>query len=352
MFKHQNHRYATRGNKVSEKVKGKESKKRSALGDITNGKSNSSSAAANTKKAKGIPGKTKKAKSKSTSNPVISETIIPAHVRNVDEHDKRNPQMCTTYVNEIYDYLRTQENRPLYRPSSTYIVRQEDINDKMRAILIDWLVEVHLKFKLKPETLYLTVNILDRYLEKEPVSRKKLQLLGVTALLLASKYEEIYPPEVRDLVYVCDRAYNRDQILSMESKVLNAFKFRFTVATIFPFLARFAKVAGLRERGRYVAHFFAERTLQEYRMLKYSPSIIAAASVYLALRAKHGETSLEVWTPTVVFYTGYSKEEIMECANEIKQICVRGEKSSLKAVMKKYQSSRFCVAFELAARVY
>jgi hypothetical protein len=138
----------------------------------------------------------------------------------------------------------------------------------------------------------------------------------------------------------------------MESKVLNIFKFRFTVATVFPFLARFCKVAGLRERGRYVAHFFAERTLQEYRMLRHQPSLVAAASVYLALRAKHGNTDLEVWTPTVVYYTQFKKEDIMDCANEIKQICVRGEKSSLKAVMKKYQSNRFCVAFELATRVY
>ena len=66
----------------------------------------------------------------------------------------------------------------------------------MRAILIDWLVEVHLKFKLVPETLYLTVNLIDRYLEKVEVMREKLQLIGVTAMLIASKYEEIYAPEV------------------------------------------------------------------------------------------------------------------------------------------------------------
>ena len=92
---------------------------------------------------------------------------------------------------------------------------QTDINDKMRAILVDWLVEVHLKFKLMPETLYLTVNLIDRFLAKKPVTRKNLQLVGVTAMLIASKYEEIWAPEVRDFVYISDKAYTREQILGM-----------------------------------------------------------------------------------------------------------------------------------------
>lgn len=90
---------------------------------------------------------------------------------------------------------------------------QEDVNDKMRAILIDWLIEVHLKFKLIPESLYLTVNLIDRYLEKEQVNRQKLQLIGVTAMLVACKYEEIYPPIVKDFVYITDNAYTKEEIL-------------------------------------------------------------------------------------------------------------------------------------------
>ena len=86
----------------------------------------------------------------------------------------------------------------------------------MRGILVDWLSEVHLKFKLVPETLYLSVNLIDRYLEKELVQRSHLQLIGVTAMLIASKYEEIYAPEVKDFVYITDKAYSKDQILQLE----------------------------------------------------------------------------------------------------------------------------------------
>jgi len=106
------------------------------------------------------------------------------------------------------NFLKETEHEAV--PCFGFMDFQEDINEKMRAILVDWLVEVHLKFKLLPETLYLTVNLIDRYLCKEQVHRSKLQLVGVTAMLIASKYEEIYPPIVKDFVYITDNAYTKD----------------------------------------------------------------------------------------------------------------------------------------------
>lgn len=101
-------------------------------------------------------------------------------------------------------------------PSQTYMSRQVDINEKMRGILVDWIIEVHLKFKLLPETLFLTVNLTDRYLEKTQISRTKLQLVSVAALLIASKYEEIYVPELCDFEFITDNAYSKEEILEME----------------------------------------------------------------------------------------------------------------------------------------
>lgn len=128
----------------------------------------------------------------------------------IDERDADDPLCATSYVQDMYEHFRTKETSTSVRP--VYMEDQQFINERMRSILVDWLVEVHLKFKLVPETLYLTVNIIDRYLAKTEVSRPKLQLVGVTALLIASKYEEIYPPELRDLVYICDRAYSKIEV--------------------------------------------------------------------------------------------------------------------------------------------
>lgn len=172
--------------------------------------------------------------------------------------------------------------------SAEYMTKQNDINEKMRAILIDWLVEVHLKFKLMIETLYLTVNVIDRFLEKETITRNKLQLVGVTAMFLSSKYEEIYAPECRDFVYISDKAYTREQILAMEGDVLAKLNFQLTTPNAYVFLKRFCKVAGIisspRSKTEFLANFLVELTLQEYKMLKYLPSMIAASAVYLALK--------------------------------------------------------------------
>ena len=91
--------------------------------------------------------------------------------------------------------------------------QQVDINEKMRGILVDWIVEVHLRFKLLPETLFLTVNLIDRYLQKTQIMRTRLQLVAVGALLIASKYEEIYVPELRAFAYISDNAYTTKEIL-------------------------------------------------------------------------------------------------------------------------------------------
>jgi hypothetical protein len=116
-------------------------------------------------------------------------------VENIDAPDRGNPQCVADYAHEIHQWFRHAEE--MFMPPRNYMDMQKNINIKMRAILIDWLVEVHLKFKLMPETLYLTVNFIDRYLACQPCPRRKLQLVGVTCMLLASKYEEIYFPEVR-----------------------------------------------------------------------------------------------------------------------------------------------------------
>ena len=115
---------------------------------------------------------------------------------------------------------------------------QTHINERMRSILVDWLVEVHLKFKLVPETLYLTINLIDRYLERQEVSRPRLQLVGVTSLLIASKYEEIYPPELRDLVYICDRAYTRGEVCLYECNLRAVLILLFAILTIMTYFHR------------------------------------------------------------------------------------------------------------------
>jgi cyclin B len=220
-------------------------------------------------------------------------------VDNIDARDANDPLCATEYVREMYEHFRSVESTTSTRP--TYMKSQPHINEKMRSILVDWLVEVHLKFKLVPETLYLCVNLIDRYLTTEKVSRPKLQLVGVTCLLIASKYEEIYPPELRDLVYICDRAYSKSEILDMEETVLKALDYSITIPSAHAFLVRYLKAAHADKKMVQLSCYVLDGTLQSYNLLNYLPSELAAAAVYIARRAAGRNCWRCVWCLRLLF---------------------------------------------------
>jgi hypothetical protein len=253
---------------------------------------------------------------------------------NIDERDSDDPLCTTSYVNDMYVHFREREVITSVRP--LYMENQAFINERMRSILVDWLVEVHLKFKLVPETLYLTINMIDRFLEKEEVSRPRLQLVGVTSLLIASKYEEIYPPELRDLVYICDKAYTKQDILDMEVSILKSLEYAVTIPSAHAFLVRILKAGHADKKIVQLSCYILDGTLQSYNLLHYLPSQLAAAAVFIARRVV-GRNS---WSPTLLKYATYCEEEILPVARAILH-----EKHSaseeLRAVNKKYSSSRY-----------
>ena len=242
------------------------------------------------------------------------------------------------YLQDIHRHYREAEG--LKHASPAYMSKQTDINAKMRAILIDWLVEVHLKFKLMPETLYLTINLIDRFLEKEQIMRNKLQLVGVTAMFIASKYEEIYAPECRDFVYISDKAYTREQILKMEGDMLSQLNFQLTTPNALVFLKRFAKVAGVlsnpRTKTELLANYFVELTLQDYKMLKYLPSIVCASAVYLALKTN----GKEPWSPSLASHSAYKEADLQACVHDIHLLHKNAATDTLQSVRKKYAQEK------------
>lgn len=207
----------------------------------------------------------------------------------------------------------------------------------MRAILIDWLVDVHLKFKLLPETLFLTVNIIDRYLEKCSIIRQKLQLVGVTAMLIACKYEEIYAPEIKDFIYVTDKAYTKEDILFMEGSILSALDFNLTFTSSFRFLERYAFLSNFDEKMVMLARFLLELSLVEYKMLRYSPSNLASSAIYLVKKIK----KLEGWSNVLIRNTKYQEKEVRQCAKDFCLLLQNCEKSNLQAVKKKFSSPKY-----------
>ncbi|XP_004435385.1 PREDICTED: cyclin-A1 [Ceratotherium simum simum] len=242
----------------------------------------------------------------------------------------------TEYAEEIHQYLREAEIR--YRPKAHYMRKQPDITEGMRTILVDWLVEVGEEYKLRAETLYLAVNFLDRFLSCMSVLRGKLQLVGTAAILLASKYEEIYPPEVDEFVYITDDTYTKRQLLRMEHLLLKVLAFDLTVPTTNQFLLQYLRRQGVCIRTENLAKYVAELSLLEADpFLKYLPSLIAAAAYCLA----NYTVNRHFWPETLAAFTGYSLSEIVPCLSELHKACLGIPHRPQQAIREKYKASKY-----------
>ncbi|PKI67335.1 hypothetical protein CRG98_012284 [Punica granatum] len=253
-------------------------------------------------------------------------------IMDIDGRDKKNPLAVVDYVEDLYAYYRKMENCSCVSPD--YMSKQFDINEKMRAILIDWLIEVHDKFDLMQETLFLTVNIIDRFLARQTVVRKKLQLVGLVAMLLACKYEEVSVPMVGDLILISDKAYTRDDILEMESLVLNSLQFNMSLPTPYVFMQRFLKAAESDKKLDRLAYYLMELSLVEYEMLKFPPSLLAAAAIFTAHCTLYG---FKQWTRTCEWHSQYSQHHLLLIVG----FHERARTGKLTGVYRKYFTPKF-----------
>jgi G2/mitotic-specific cyclin 2 len=167
-------------------------------------------------------------------------------------------------------------------PNPDYMKAQVNLEWRMRGILVDWLIEVHAKFRLLPETLFLCVNLVDRFLSSRPINMEKLQLVGVTALLVASKYEEVMAPAVDAFIYVADGGYTEEEILKAERYLLHIIDFDLSYPNPMNFLRRISKADDYDIHTRTIAKYLIEISLVDDRFLKYPPSRVAAAGMYLS----------------------------------------------------------------------
>lgn len=193
-------------------------------------------------------------------------------------------------------------------------------------------------FKLIPETLFLSISVLDKFLSLKRVDRTQLQLIGITSLLIASKYEEIYAPEINDIVFVTDNAYNKEQILDCEETILETLDFSVTFPSSLHYLRRFSKAAGSDIVVHTLCKYLCEIALLDVKLLKFYPSEIAAGSVYLAQAMTN---KFPLWSPTLEHYTKYSEGHARTVALDLNDFLKRVQKASVKAIYKKYSSPKF-----------
>jgi len=198
-------------------------------------------------------------------------------------HDDSQLFKSSVYIHDIELYLHELESTPELRALPNYMTFQPDIDSKKRAILVNWLIEVADEYDLESETLFICINIIDRFLSQMSLPTSNLQLLGVAAMFIASKYEEIYPPYLHQFVEVTDDTYSGRQIRKMEQEILKALNFRISIPTIIYFLKRIFAYNKFSEECYHLSEYLCYLSLLEDQpFLEYHPSEIALASVILA----------------------------------------------------------------------
>ncbi|XP_016457735.1 putative cyclin-B3-1 isoform X1 [Nicotiana tabacum] len=249
-------------------------------------------------------------------------------------YDSCNHLEVTEYVDDIYQYYWVIEAQN--QPIKNYMETQKEITPQMRGILINWLIEVHLKFDLMQETLFLMVTLLDYYLSLARVKKNDLQLVGLTSLLLASKYEDLFHPRVMDLLSISAESYTRDQMLEMEKDILRKLKFRLNAATPYVFMLRLLKAAQADTRFEHLAFYLIELCLVEYEALNYKPSMLCASAIYVA-RCTMQMTP--AWTPLLGIHGRYQESQFRHCAEMILRFHKAASTALLKVTHEKYMQS-------------
>lgn len=264
--------------------------------------------------------------------------IIDYEWQDLDEEDIDDPLMVSEYVNDIFPYLHELEYKTL--PDSQYLFKQKHLKPKMRSILVDWLVEMHMRFRLLPETLFLAINIMDRFMSLEVVQIDKLQLLATSSLFIAAKYEEVFSPSVKNYSYFTEGSYSEDEILQAEKYILTTLDFELNYPNPMNFLRRISKADDYDVQSRTLGKYLLEITIIDHKFIGLLPSLCSAAAMYIA-RLILGK--MPVWHGNLIHYSGgYRVNDMKDCIQMMVQYLIAPVEH--EEFFKKYATRKFMKA--------
>ncbi|KAL8280547.1 hypothetical protein RQP46_007195 [Phenoliferia psychrophenolica] len=271
-----------------------------------------------------------------------SRQLLDDIKREFDEQlDFWDTTMVAEYAGEIFEYMTELENKAM--PNPRYMDHQQDIEWSMRTTLIDWLLQVHMRYHMLPETLWIAINIIDRFLSNRVVSLVKFQLVGVTAMFVAAKYEEIMAPSVEEFVYMTEGGYTREEILKGERIILQSLEFNISpYCSPYTWVRRISKADDYDIQTRTLSKFLMEVTLLDHRFLRAKPSMIAAIGMYLARRMLGGE-----WNDAFIYYSNYTEAQLVTPTGFLVE-SIAAPDFEKKFVFKKYAAKKFLKASHFA----
>eukprot|EP01096_Ripella_sp_DP13-Kostka_P013661 TRINITY_DN5969_c0_g1_i1.p1 TRINITY_DN5969_c0_g1~~TRINITY_DN5969_c0_g1_i1.p1 ORF type:complete len:472 (+),score=247.14 TRINITY_DN5969_c0_g1_i1:177-1418(+) len=265
----------------------------------------------------------------------MEDSFSNMSLEDIDDEDREFPVCVVEYIDDIMSNLKRKEIEDSI--PSTFLDWQNELRPVHFSLLLEWMEEVYVALNLLPETFTLSIHVLQRVLSTHQVSKKKLQLLALSSILVAAKFEEEWAPPIEDLLYTCDNSFELKEILKMESSVLTAINFNLTAPLPIHFYRRYSKAGRLESKPHTLGKYLSEIAFTSMSTLKYAPSLIAAASVMAARRFCRVTPD---WSSTLTHYTGYTRDQVIECAVDLMKVAyTQCEKEQKGAIFRKYQKS-------------
>ncbi|KAJ2550609.1 B-type cyclin [Coemansia sp. RSA 1933] len=267
------------------------------------------------------------------------QPIMLEEIRMFDaDVDPQDTTLLPEYSDDIFGYMRELEVQQM--PDPNYIARQPMLSWPTRAVLVEWLVQVHHRFNLLPESLYLCINFVDRFLSAKEIVLNKLQLVGAVSLLIAAKYEEIHIPSVKDIEFMVEKNYSEEEILRAERYILRMLNFNLGWPGPLSFLRRISKADDYDMTTRTLAKYLIEVTLMDERFIGVPCSKVAATAHYLALRF----LDKGPWTRAHAFYSGYFESELLPHVAVLVELLMQPRRH--RVIFEKYSDRKFLRASE------
>lgn len=233
---------------------------------------------------------------------------------------------------EVYKFMMKTEKSEKH-PSPHLFDKQTNITHKMRTIVVDWMIEVHRKFKMQTETLYTAVHIMDLYLTEKDLDKSNYQRLASAALLMASKCHERTVPRIEDLVYFAGTSFTADALRKMESTVFECVNWYTTPVLACNILERSLRVINADARTSMFCMFIMDSLLLDHDFIGVRPSFLAALVLYTGLALLNGRCE---WTDEITANTGYSESVVKESALKVLYSLTETAKSHHNSLKKKY----------------
>ena len=243
---------------------------------------------------------------------------------------------ATDYSWEITQNLLKAELATLPQPN--YLANKKEITAQTRAILCDFVISLHEKLHLSSETLYVGMSLFDRVLSAEEIPRSKVQLLGVAALMVAGKYEEVTIPALSEYLEALDGAYTKADLLDMERKILQAVGFSVSSPTVYTFFRRIESLVVEDQVTMALGQYLLELSVPEYQALQHRPSLLTSACFYLSKRLRSRPAP---WPVILQRQFGYSEEDLKPCLRLLYVAYATAERSVLQATRKKYAGTTY-----------